>query len=68
MRPSDEEMIAAALVEARLAGVPEAEIERLQREEYELVDELTAPILAGRLGYAARARERLVSRVAGRVA
>lgn len=58
----DDDLIAVALAEARRAGVPEVEIERLRTEEGELADAFTAPILAARLHRAALARRRILSR------
>ena len=54
--PGDERMVAAAVAEARAAGVPEPVIEDVIAEETALGDNFSAPVIAGRLGAVARAR------------
>lgn len=53
--PGDRELVDEALADARGAGVPEAEIQRMLQEAASgPQDELATPILAGKLGEAAR--------------
>ena len=56
--PTDDELIAEAVDEARAAGVPEAAIARVIREEARLNDELSVLLIEGKLSVLAKQARR----------
>jgi hypothetical protein len=58
MGPGDEAMIAGAVAQARVAGVPEELIQRVIEQEGAGRGALTPAVLAGRLYALARQRQR----------